>query len=60
MVMVNSNGQTVVHMKVNFLIIISTEKVNIDGQMSENIVDNGKIIRWRVLVYLFGLMEDDM
>lgn len=32
----------------------------INGQMEENIMDNGNIIKWMGLEHLFGLMEENI
>lgn len=36
------------------------EKVSLNLMMVENMKDNGKIIKWMVMVHLHGLMEDNM
>lgn len=40
------NGQMDQFMKENSFKIIFKDKVNIDGKMVENILENGKIIKW--------------
>lgn len=35
-------------------------KESLNLLMVENMKDNGKIIRWMVMVHLHGLMEDSM
>lgn len=39
---------------VNFLIIIFMESVHLPGKMEENMLGNGKIIKWTVKVILHG------
>lgn len=45
--------------------VISTKMIFMDmgyinGQMGENIEDNGKIIKWMEMVHLHGLMEENI
>lgn len=35
------------------------EMAFIYGKMVENTMDNGRIMTWKVLVYIFGQMEED-
>lgn len=47
-------------MKVIFIKMIFMDMVYINGQMGENIVDNGKIIKWMDMVLLHGRMEENI
>lgn len=49
-------GETIVHMKDNFMIIIFMEKGNMSGKMEESMRVNGQIIKCMVKVYLNGQM----
>ena len=53
---VNLSGQTLVHMKETSFKIIFMELANTDGQMAEFIKENGQIIKWKVRVFLHGVM----
>lgn len=53
----NLIGQMGHAMKEILKITILMVKENIHGQMAENIMGCGKIIKWRVKEYLFGLMK---
>ena len=41
-------------MKVNLFIIIFMEKVYIDGEMVDNIMETGEMIKWLVKAVLHG------
>ena len=52
MEMVYLNGLMDLFMKENFIKTIFKDKVNIDGKMVENILENGKIIKWMAKEYI--------
>ena len=53
-------GETIVHMKENFLKIIFMEKDDIHGKMVEFMMEIGKITKCKEKVYLHGLMVVSM
>jgi len=52
------NGPMDLFMKGNFIKIIFKDKENIDGKMVENILENGKIIKWMAKEYNIMLNLD--
>ncbi|CAD8101038.1 unnamed protein product [Paramecium primaurelia] len=60
MVEVHSNGLMVLFMWETSTKTIFKDKENIVGKMVENMLANGKIIKWMEKEFLLGWMEDDM
>jgi hypothetical protein len=60
LVMENLNGQMARNIKVSFMRIISMAKVPIFGEIRENLLEIGNIIKWMVKVFLSGLMEGNI
>ena len=56
----NSNGLMGVPMMVNLRIIILMEKGFIHGEIKDNILEIGKIIKWMDMEFLLGLMGEDI
>lgn len=60
MVQVSFYGQMDLHTQASFKIIIFTEKVFTHGQMVENMMEIGKIIKWMGVDHLCGQMEENI
>ena len=56
----HSNGQTALHISVNFIIIIFMARVYILGQMPESMRENGELTKCTAKVHLLGPMAENM
>jgi hypothetical protein len=53
-------GQMEAPTPVIFMIIIFTEQVSMNGLMEEYSMVNGRIIKWKAMEHLHGLMDVNM